>query len=161
MKKSIYLLIAILVFLASLICLVSCTVKMVQFDQKCRVYIKQAADANTPELALERLNLAIDYIEANNLTDGYTSIFIKTEDENVEFWYKNIIACQEELKSCLTSSQLEKTNVLINVRESLSHTPSGIEFHPHNGLWALGGLISSILVIIGALSFLIIRNLEY
>ena len=158
MKKSIYLFISILVFLAGLIGPVSCTVRIVQFDQKCGGYIKQAADANVPELALERLNLAIDYIEANNLTDGYTSIFFKTEDENVKFWYQNIIACQNELKSCLESSQLEKTNVLMKVRESLSHTPPGIQFHPHNGLWAFGEFISFIAIIIGALWFLIIRT---
>ena len=66
----------------------------IDFQQQCGGYLKQAADANTVELARERLNLAINYIEAKGYTTGYTSIFVKTEDENIGYWYQNIKACQ-------------------------------------------------------------------
>ena len=95
-------------------------IKSIQFNQDCKGYLKQTADANSVELALERLNKAIDYVEANNLTSGYTSIVYRTEDENIEFWYKNLLTCKQELTECIESSQFEKTNVLMKVRESLT-----------------------------------------
>lgn len=120
--------------------------KSIQFDQQCGGYLKQAADANTVEIALERLTLAINYIEKHNLTNGYTSILYNTEDENIEFWYKNLKACQSELQNCFGCTQLEKSNVLMKVRESLTDNkkngttltiPDGIYIYPNNLVWAI------------------------
>lgn len=158
--------IMIVLIIAGLIVSSITTVKSEKFDQNCYGYLKQTANANTPELALERLNLAIGYIEAHNLTSGYTSILWETEDENIEFWYRNILACREELQNCMNSSQLEKTNVLMKVRESLTdsngeHTiiiiPKGLYKYPHNGLWAIGELASFLSIIIGVIGLLYIR----
>ena len=152
----------IVLILFTLLCCISPTVTIVrsiQFNQNCAGYLKQAADANNPELALERISVALDYIEANNLTDGYTSILWKTEDENVEFWYRNIVACKNELKACLGTSQLERKNVLMKVRESLTDEgekgtvltiPDGISRHPYNWLWAIINTISFIMLIASA-----------
>lgn len=146
-----------LLMLLALITPVSCTVKSIQFKQECSGYLKQTADANTVKIALERLNLALDYIERNNLTHGYTSVLWLTEEENVEFWYKNLKACQSELKACLNGSQLEKSNVLMKVRESLTDEgekgtkltiPNGISRYPNNASWMLFGWISFLLLII-------------
>lgn len=146
---------AVVFLLVGLIVPTILTVKQVKFDQGCEGYLKQAADASTPDLALERINCAIDYIESNGLTEGYTSIFWKTEDENVGFWYQNILSCREELELVLESSQLEKTNVLMKVRESLTDNgehvvitiPQGIHKYPHNGLWGFLLTVSLILII--------------
>lgn len=92
----------------------------IEFSQQCSGYLKQAADANTVELALDRLNLAVKYIEEKGYTDGYTSIVYKTEDENIGYWYQNIKACQKELNDALDGTQLEKSNVLMKIRESLT-----------------------------------------
>ena len=144
----------ILLILLSLTVPTICIVKSIQFDQRCGGYLKQAADANTPELALQRLDLAIEYIERNNLTDGYTSILWRTEDENIGFWYQNLKACRQELEACLDDSQLEKSNVLIKVRESLTDQgekgvdltiPDGISRYPNNAIWAILLWISVIL----------------
>lgn len=152
---------ATFLFVVSLIVPTIEIVKSIQFKQDCSGYLKQAADANTPELALERINIAISYIEANNLTDGYTSVLYKTEDENIGFWYRNIIACQEELESCLDASQLEKTNVLMKVREALTDNgsdgtiltiPDGISRYPHNTLWAI---LLGVSICVMCISFLI------
>lgn len=152
---------AVVFLLLGLIVPTILTVKQVKFNQGCEGYLKQAADASTPDLALERINRAINYIESNGLTEGYTSVFWKTEDENIEFWYKNILACREELELVLESSQLEKTNVLMKVRESLTDNgehivitiPEGIHKYPHNGLW--GFLLTvSLILIIGSASYL-------
>ena len=99
----------------------------------------------------------MDYIESNGLVIGYTSVLWKTEDENIGFWYRNIKACQRELVECKNKSQLEKTNVLMKVRESLTDNgengtvltiPSGISRYPSNGFFALFNTLSTIGIIL-------------
>ena len=147
-------LIATALIVVGLITPVSCTVKSIQFKQDCAGYLKQAADANTAAIALERITKALDYIERNQLTDGYTSVLWTTEDENIGFWYENIKACKAELEACLNSSQLEQTNVLMKVRESLMDgreltIPDGISRYPNNASWMIFGWLSALLIIGG------------
>lgn len=52
MKKLIVIMLAML----GLVAPTALIVKSVKFDQECGGYLKQAANAATPELALERLN---------------------------------------------------------------------------------------------------------
>jgi hypothetical protein len=133
-------------------------VKSIQFDQNCGGYLKNAADANSVELASERIGKAVEYIEANGLTEGYTSVLWRTEDENVSYWYSNIKACQKELDSCQDATQLEKSNVLMKVRESLTDNggkgtdltlPEGISKYPHNTLWAVLFTVNLLIKMIG------------
>ena len=157
------------IIIVCLICPTCCAVKNIQFDQQCAGYIKQAADANTVELALERLNMAIEYIEANNLTSGYTSVMWRTENENIGFWYNNLKACQQELQAGLNESPLEKTNLLLKIRESLidNHDggitltiPDGISRYPDNLLYGICGLLS-LLGIIGIVLLDLYKGWEY
>lgn len=135
-----------------------CVVKHVQFTQQCSGYLKQAADANTTELALDRVDKALNYIEGHNLTSGYTSVLWKTEDENIGFWYENIKACKSELEACMDGSQLEKSNVLMKVRESLTDNgdegteltlPPGISRYPNNTLFGILNWLSFFLLCAG------------
>ena len=71
MKKTIFILLLTAISFVTPTILV---VKNVKFNQNCAGYLKQTADANTVDLAISRLNMALDYIEANNLTEGYTSV---------------------------------------------------------------------------------------
>ena len=150
--------IGILLIVLGLIIPVTNIVMKIQFNQQCAGYLKQAADANTAELALERLNIAIKYVEDNNLTDGYTSVLWRTEADNIGYWYRNLEACQKELKECLDGTQLEKSNVLMKVRESLTDSgkegtdltiPNGISRYPNNTGWGIGRTISYIFIILG------------
>ncbi len=118
-------------------------------------HLKRAADANSIELALAELTTSLDYIEKNNLTRGYTSIVYKTPDEDLEFWYKNLKASKEELEKTENSSSLEKTNVLLKLRETLldegekgSRTtfPEGLSIYPNNKLFALLFLVSLLFI---------------
>jgi hypothetical protein len=60
----------------------------------------------------------------------------KTEDENIGFWYSNLKASQQELTEALGSSQLEQTNVLMKLRETLTEpTDSGVAITCPSGLW--------------------------
>ena len=139
-----------------------CVVRGIAFNQNCGGYLNQAANANSVELALERLNIAIEYAENNDMTEGYTSVLWKTEDDNVGYWYRNLKTCQEELENCLESSQLEKTNVLLKVRESLTdvgekgtvlNKPNGISRYPNNALFGILNWISLLMFFIGMCIF--------
>ena len=156
-----------LILIVSLIAPTVCIVKSVKFNQQCAGYLKQTADANTPEVALERISLAVDYIEGHGLTDGYTSVLWKTEDENIGFWYRNILACRDELTDCLDGTQLEKSNVLMKVRESLTDNgdkgtvltiPDGISRYPNNALWGILRLISYISICVSVVWFAVLSE---
>ena len=146
-----------LFFAASLVTPTIVLVKSIEFKQNCGGYIKQAADANTVELSLSRLEKAIAYAEQHQLTKGYTSVLWKTEDENIGFWYENLVACRDELKTITEkkdATQLEKSNILMKIRESLMDNnsesgdtitvPGGISRYPNNALWGLLMLLSVI-----------------
>lgn len=149
---------SLLILTIGLICPTVTIVKSIQFNQNCKGYLKQTADANSVELALDRLNKAIDYVEANNLTFGYTSVIYRTEDENIEFWYKNLLTCKQELTECIESSQFEKTNVLMKVRESLTDQsehgivitcPPGLSRYPNNKVFAFFNFFSLLIALFG------------
>ncbi|MEO0585702.1 MAG: hypothetical protein AAF135_26055 [Bacteroidota bacterium] len=124
----------------------------VVINQNVTGHLKNAADANTVELAEQELTIALNYLEANGLTEGYTSILYDTPKDDISFWYRNLKASQEELRTLSTSSSLEKTNVLMKLRETLVDVgestkvtmPRGLGRHPHNGIWA--GVTTSALI---------------
>lgn len=127
-------------------------VKATSFDVNCAAYIKRAADANTVELAKTELAKAIEYAEENNLTDGISGTFIKNPKNDVGFWYNNMKEAYEELETLPEdATALEKTNVLMKLRESLTDghdegtivtIPEGIDIHPYNLLYFLWGMLS-------------------
>jgi len=131
--------------------------KNIQIKQNVSGYLKRAADANTIKLANQELTRVIDYLEANNLTTGYTSIFYQTPNEDIGFWYENLKASQNELTNLESESALERTNVLIKLRETLVDSgnktkvtvPKGLEVFPNNTLWAILTLAAFILIVSG------------
>lgn len=162
-------LIGIVLILISSIIPGVCIVKNIHFQQECAGYLKQAADANTIELAHSRLVKALDYIENHNLTEGYTSVLWRTEDENIGYWYQNIKACKGELEQGIGGTQLEKANILMKVRESLTDNgesgttltiPKGIAKYPDN-LTLGGGLWLSLMVFILGICLLSVKLSEW
>lgn len=140
--------------------------KSVQFKQNVTGYLKRAADANTIKLAHEEVTKALDYLESNQITSGYTSILYQTPDEDIDFWYRNLKATQQELQNLNTESALEKTNVLIKLRETLVDSgkktkvtvPDGIAVFPNNKLW---GFLMFIAISCGFIGFIgLAYNLE-
>jgi hypothetical protein len=128
--------------------------KGLTFEYGCDAYIKRAADSNTVDLALENLEIAIDYAERNKLTEGVVSIFFMNPKNDIEFWHRNLVACKEELQNLpADSSQLEQTNVLMKLRESLTDdgesstkvtVPDGISIYPYNVIFFWWSIISAI-----------------
>ena len=136
--------------------------KSVIYNINCGERIERASRANTVKTAIQELEAATTYLEQNNLTSGYTSVLWKTPSEDVEFWYKNLKASLTELKSLpADASSLEKSNMLIKLRESLiKHSqegdsivaPSGISVHPHNFHWFVAWVtIASAVLIVAAI----------
>lgn len=129
-------------------------VKWVQFDTECTQYLKRAADANNVETAKEELAKAISYAEKHDLTEGVVSIFLHQPKNDVGYWYKNMTEAYVELDNLPEDvTSLEKTNVLMKLRETLTDEeesgvsvtiPDGIEIYPSNLLYFLWGVCSAI-----------------
>ena len=131
-----------------------------RFKQQVTGYLKRAADANTIDLASEELTTALHYVEKHGLTTGYTSIFWQTPDEDISFWYRNLVASQKELQASRNASALERTNVLLKLRETLLDdgdkkskvtVPAGISIYPNNVYWLVAQLIGFVIGFIGLL----------
>ncbi len=142
--------------------------KSVMFDINCGNRMGRASDANSITLAREEMEVVVKYLEDNQFTTGYTSVIYNTPDEDMGFFYKNMKSALEELISIKeTASPMEKSNLLMKLRESLTHhgekgssitVPSGISFAPHNVAFAIWGIISLIIAAVGAI---IIANDTY
>ena len=127
-------------------------VNQISLNQNCIGYLKRAADANSIELAKRELEKTIFYAEKNGLTNGYTSVLYKTPDEDIEFWYKNLKSSLDEIdKLDSTTTQMEKSNILMKLRETLTDSstkglsltyPKGLSRYPNNLLWGIFIFIS-------------------
>ena len=131
------------------------------FNQQCEGYLKRAADANSIELAEAELRKAIHYCEENGLTSGYTSIFYRTPNEDLGFWFTNLQSSLKELEDLPTNStSLEKSNVLLKLRETLTDqnadgtrvtVPPGISRFAYNAGFTIWGWVSVLVLVISGL----------
>ena len=122
-------------------------VNIILFEINCTDYLKRTADANTIELAVDNLKMALDYLEENNLTSGYTSVLYKTPDEDITYWYNNLKNSYIELVELdPNTTSLEKSNMLMKLRETILDSgehgeyvtcPPGICRYPHNLGWGI------------------------
>lgn len=132
----------------------------INFDRRCSGYLKNAADANTIEQAEKRLATAVKYIHDNELTDGFTSVLWTAPSEDVGFWAGNLANSLAELRTISEdATQLEKSNVLMKLRETILDEsssgqkvtlPSGISVFPNNVMLAWIGMICFVVTFIGA-----------
>lgn len=135
------------------------------FDRNVEGHLKRAADANTIELAEKELSGVVSHLQQNNMTSGYTSVFWRTPDEDVGFWYTNLTASLGELRNVSKeATQLEKSNILIKLRETLvDHgqnsvkvtVPPGMSIFPYNGVYTLWGILGFILTTVGVIAGLV------
>lgn len=133
-------------------------VNRIELEQSCLGRLKRAANANSTELAKEELFHALNYMEDNNLTTGYTSVFYKTPDEDIGYWYRNIKTAWADINNLPeNSSQMEQSNVLMKLRETLlDHGekgdklvyPKGLVFYPNNLLWGIARIAAFICVML-------------
>lgn len=124
------------------------------FNLNCTQYIKRAADSSSVETAKEELSKAISYAEEKGLTEGIVSIIWEQPKNDIGYWYQNLKNAYLELEKIPEdASQLESSNVLMRVRESLidqtdSGTkvtiPDGIGLYPNNKVYFVWDLILGI-----------------
>jgi ribosome recycling factor len=125
------------------------------YDIHCGGHLKRAADANTVDMAKKELAEVLKYLEDNKMTEGYTSVLWKTPSEDVGFWYQNLKSAKEELdKVTPETTQLERTNVLMKLRETLlDHgekgdsvtAPGGISVFPSNTPYFIFGWLTGLI----------------
>lgn len=145
-----------------------------RFNVEIGGHMERAANANTIELATQEMETVVTNMERNELTKGYTSIIFPEPNEDVEFWYKNMNDSLKELKSVnLNASQLEKSNILMKLRETLTDSgskgqnkivvPTGISRYPYNALYLIWGILSILMLIFGVYFILnwIIENKDW
>ena len=135
-------------------------VRLVQFDRACEGHLGLAAVASSVETAIKELDIAIAYLEEERITSGHTSIFYNTPDEDIKFFYENLKAARKELATLPeTATQLEKTNTLMKLRETLTsggehgevlNTPAGISRYTYNGMILFMTLLGIVIAIMGA-----------
>lgn len=141
--------------------------KAVDFNIQCTGHLKRAADANTIDLAKNELKIVMDYLEKRNLTDGIVSIVLKQPQNDIGFWYQNLKSSYEELEQIKPdTTQLEKSNLLMKLRETLIDSgeelkvtcPNGISIYPNNMIYFIWGVIAWIICCIGWL-YLLFSNI--
>lgn len=167
MKKPLITLFSVLIII-SLVIFTTIIVKYVSFNQQCGGYLERAANSNSIEMALEQVSIALEYIEENNFTTGYTSILWRTPDEDIKYWYDNLKTCQDELLSVTPEmSSLEKTNILMKLRESLTDNgkdgtkliiPDGISRYPNNTMWGILLWLAGIAIVISGFGIAVVLD---
>ncbi|MEZ4195271.1 MAG: hypothetical protein R3B53_02640 [Candidatus Paceibacterota bacterium] len=137
----------------------------ISFNVQAGGHMQNAANANSVELATKEMENVVKYFEDRHLQPGFTSIFYNTPEENVGFWMANMRASLDELKQVKSdATSLEKSNVLMKLRETLTDKsksgseisiPQGISIYPHNFIYMLVGVLSTILAVVGVMLFLV------
>jgi len=145
--KALVIVLAVIVPVAALSATAGAIVKSIQFDIAIGDRMKRAADANTVETATKEMDAVVAAIEERGLTSGYTSVFYRTPDEDMGFWYTNLKQARDELHSIRSDSPpLERSNMLMKLRETIldagesgDHVtvPSGISRYPNNLGWGV------------------------
>ena len=137
--------------------------RKIDLNVTCTGYLDRAANANTVELAAQQLDKAIAEIERRGWTEGSSKVFFDHPQCDIGYWYSNLIAARKELRELpASSSSLEKSNLLMKLRESLTDTeegsqhliiPPNINYYPNQVMWVLwwwfGGFL---LLMIGILT---------
>jgi hypothetical protein len=142
-----------------------------QYEIQCGGHLARAANANSTVLAEKELAVALKYIEANNLTEGNTSVFFPTPANDLAFWHENIKSAHTEIAKLAAQEQtgalngIEQTNALLKLRESLTThgekgesvtDPDNIAVYPHQMIteflsWGTLVLVFGSWVIAGAM----------
>ena len=134
MKKTVLIIVAIILAIVPFITWTISIVKDVQFSANCGEYLKLAADANSVDVAEKHLSTAVSYLETHNLTSGYTKIFIYRPTNDIGLWYENLKTALTQIREMQETgyTELEQSNMLMKLREtilddggSLTH-PAGI-----------------------------------
>ncbi len=147
----------ILIFTSVGIWVSSCK-RSIKLEQNCTGHIGLACHSYNINFAKLELGTTIKWLERNNLTNGYTSAYWQTPDEDISFWYKNLKGAYNMLDSTSRCNPtITETNItLLRLRQTLSTSdgtniicPSGLSTYPDNKLWVWLYWISALCIIGG------------
>ena len=126
----------------------------IQFDQHIENYISQAASSPSPQIAEQKLGVAIAEIDREGLTSCNTGILFTYPTNDLGFWYGRLVDSRALLRRLPPGdSELEVSNTMMRVHESLVSdgkngqsivVPEGISIYPHNVLFLWWGLLSGL-----------------
>ena len=121
MKKTLAIILVALLIIAPFFTWIYTGIQNLKFNATCGDYLKLAADANSVELAEKHLSTALTYLEENNLTSGYTKIFIYKPSNDIGLWYDNLKTAHTQLVEMLDAgyTELEQSNMLMKLRETI------------------------------------------
>ena len=157
--KAFFILLCIICIIIPIIVYTCGIVKAVTMDVNCISYLELAGDANSVDIAYKHITTAIEYLEANNLTQGNTSIIIKSPKNDIGLWYENLKSAQAQLEQLANKedlTELEESNALMKLRETLldegvvTH-PSCISYYPAHAVWGISMLLMWLLFILAAI----------
>lgn len=124
----------------------------IQFNIGIENYISQAASSPSPQVASDKLSVAIAEIERQRLTQGNTGVLFTYPTNDVGFWYKRLTDSRAILMRLPPGdAELEVSNTMMRVHESLVANgkegssviaPEGISIFPHNVAFFWWGLLS-------------------
>ena len=139
--------------------------KNITMSTNCIDFFELAADANSVELAEKHLTKGIEYLESHNLTSGFTKFIVYKPTNDIGIWYENLKSAQaqlQELKQKEDLTELEESNALMKLRETLLNSdgavshPQYISFYPNSTLWAWSLMLVWILLFIAFFAGLMI-----
>jgi hypothetical protein len=131
MKKALCIMLCILFIVPPLIPWTICIVNAIQFDRNCLSYLSLAADANSVEIAEKHLTSALTYLEERDLTEGKTHLLISSPKTDIAIWYENLKSAQaqlQELKAREDLTEMEESNALMKLRETLLDANGGVTY---------------------------------
>lgn len=131
MKKAVLIIVAIILFIMPCFPWGYSIIKGCQFSADCTDYLRLAGDANNVDVAEKHLSTAIEYIENNDLTSGYTKIIRYYPSNDFGLWYENLKTAQTQLQEMQDReyTELEESNMLMKLRETLLNDAGSVT-HP-------------------------------
>lgn len=129
------------------------------FEAQCLEYIEQSAKAGTPEVAIEHLGSALEYIEKHNLSQGTTAVLWPGPSDSLDLWHRHLAIVLMKLQDVPKDASLnDTTETLRRVQDILvtpqgrAVAPAGISVYPYNKEIAGIACFSLLLLIGGGLS---------
>lgn len=122
-----------------------------KFYKGCRSHIEEAKKLNDLDLSISELDKAIDFLEKEKLTNGYTSVFDPDSDDNLERLYRDLkksrhLLSSRELMSEKNLKEFLKDNAYYRIEFPISQ---GIEIYPYNKLYFIFAIISAFMAFLG------------
>ena len=126
------------------------------FEKHVTSYLFVAQRSIEPEMVNDNITYAINYMEANGLSHGYTSVFQKTEDENMDVWVQQL----RDIRGFVINSNQKSTavramqNILADGHGKI-HTPKGAAIAGHNKVmwwWGVLSLLATLVSLIYGLA---------